>query len=267
MSENINHPGTLLNFLQMDLKRAFLNWRFLSSAIVIWLLMLLEILPIILHYGSSITWYYMFQYAESGEFQMVFYMCAVFPYACAFLEDYQDGYGTFLLSRGVKKNYALSKCLAVIISACGVILVAFSGFFVAMRFSFPDKADRSVSSFIPYFYTSWLNAGNGFGYVFSRAMLTGFAAAMFGVIALTASVYLRDKLIICALPLLLFYLISDLSFLIKLPETIDLYVLMQGNPGIGSDIVNYLYSIGVFLLIILMVSKLFIKLVGERVWV
>lgn len=266
MNDCSNSSAAFSSLLQMDLKRAFLNWRFLFAVIVMWLIMLLSILSIVLSDGKNLSWDYYFQYAEHSDYQIIFYMCAVFPYTCSFLEDYREGYGVFILSRGLKEKYALSKCLAVILSACGVIATAFFTFFAVVRIIFPTSADTSISSYIIGIYTPWLDIGGGFIYVASRSVLIGFASATFALIALTVSIYLHDVLIINALPLIAIYAVSNLGSLLKLPDKFNLFILANYSPGIGTAVIDYLYSIGVFLLIIILISKLFIKLVEERTW-
>lgn len=251
----------------MDLKRAFFNWRFLLAVFIMWILMLLTILPVILLRGISVTWDYIFQYAVFGNFELIFYMCAVFPYSNAFLEDFQEGYGIFLLSRGQKEKYALSKCMAVLFSAIGVIVIVFFSFFAFVRVIFPDSGNKMDSAYVVGRYISWLDMGGGIVYVTSRVLLTGLVSAMFALIVLTASIYIHDVLIVNALPLLVFYFISNLGVLLNIPDKFDLLVLSYGNADVGTELVNYLYSIGVFLLLIILISKLFIRQIKERVWV
>lgn len=267
MNNCSNSSAGFLDLFRMDLKRAFLNWRFVFAVIVMWLIILLSILSVALTAEGRHSWDYYFQYGEFSDFKVIFYMCAAFPYTCSFLEDYREGYGIFILSRELKEKYAVSKCAAVILSACGVITTALFSFFVVVRICFPSSTDTSISAYVIGTYTPWLSIGGGLVYVASRSLLIGLVSSMFAVISLTASVYLHDVLIVNALPLLVTYGVSNLCSLLNFPDKLNLFVLADFSPGIGTALVDYLYSIGVFLLIILLFSRLFIKLVKERVWV
>ena len=125
--------------LRHDLRRALLSPRTLFVALAY---------GVLLSLGATETWNdsaaYQFAFSYKTGFYILFYLCAVLPYGCGYLEDRLSGYWRFLQTRCSSTRYSVSKVLVTALSGALVVLAGSFLFVVILRLQYPADNDFRV---------------------------------------------------------------------------------------------------------------------------
>ena len=112
--------------LRHDLRRALLSPRTLFVALAY---------GVLLSLGATETWNdsaaYQFAFSYKTGFYILFYLCAVLPYGCGYLEDRLSGYWRFFQTRCSSTRYSVSKVLVTALSGALVVLAGGGTLYIA----------------------------------------------------------------------------------------------------------------------------------------
>ena len=220
--------------LRHDLRRALLSPRTLFVALVY---------GVLLSLGATETWNdsaaYQFAFSYKTGFYILFYLCAVLPYGCGYLEDRLSGYWRFLQTRCSSTRYSVSKVLAT----------ALSGALVVLAGSF--RVDYSG-------YDAIISMGHPYLYFLVKSLISAALGSAFAVVALYLSTFLRNMIATLAVPLVLYYTVNELTVFGLIPNFLSPTVMMYRPPLESLSIAgNVAYTLLLCLAVILLMGWLF----------
>ena len=207
--------------LRHDLRRALLSPRTLFVALAY---------GVLLSLGATETWNdsaaYQFAFSYKTGFYILFYLCAVLPYGCGYLEDRLSGYWRFLQTRCSSTRYSVSKVLVTALSGALVVLAG--------------------------------SLGRPYLYFFVKSLLSAALGSAFAVVALYLSTFLRNMIATLAVPLVLYYTINELTVFGLIPDFLSPTVMMYRPPLSSLNIAgNVAYTLLLCLAVILLMGWLF----------
>lgn len=209
---------------------------------------------ILLSFGATETWNdsaaYQFAFSYKTGFYILFYLCAVLPYGCGYLEDRLSGYWRFLRVRKSHSAYSVSKVISTVLSGSLVIFLGTYTFVGILLLQYP--VDNTF--FIDYDgYDALIKMGHPYLYFFVKALISAALGSTFAVVALYLSTFLRNTIATLALPLVLYYVINELNVFGIIPSFLSPTVMMYRPPlegtGLGGNILYTLLFCGVIVLL------------------
>ncbi|MBE5940713.1 MAG: hypothetical protein E7266_10005 [Lachnospiraceae bacterium] len=212
------------------LKRAIFNVRFLSMVILLALCELLNVLPRIidsaywlngrLYFGTTII---DLLFAEGAT---LMFCCTLIiplvPYSCSLCDDVKNGMITSIVIKSGRYRYAIATALAVAISGFVCVFLG-ETLFMSVCSIFVDicRPERLQN----YTFVS-LMEGKPLLFLFFKIMLKALRGSFFALIALLISVYVKNRYLILALPVLIYYFLSYFGyFYLKLPVYFDVVAI------------------------------------------
>ena len=181
----------------------------------------------LLSLGATETWNdsaaYQFAFSYKTGFYILFYLCAVLPYGCGYLEDRLSGYWRFLQTRCSSTRYSVSKVLVTALSGALVVLAGSFLFVVILRLQYPADNDFRVDY---SGYDAIISMGRPYLYFFVKSLLSAALGSAFAVVALYLSTFLRNMIATLAVPLVLYYTINELTVFGLIPDFLSPTVMM-----------------------------------------
>ena len=236
--------------LRHDLRRALLSPRTLLVALAY---------GVLLSLGATETWNdsaaYQFAFSYKTGFYILFYLCAVLPYGCGYLEDRLSGYWRFFQTRCSSTRYSVSKVLVTALSGALVVLAGSFLFVVILRLQYPADNDFRVDY---SGYDAIISMGRPYLYFFVKSLLSAALGSAFAVVALYLSTFLRNMIATLAVPLVLYYTINELTVFGLIPDFLSPTVMMYRPPLSSLNMAgNVAYTLLLCLAVILLMGWLF----------
>lgn len=249
----------LIKNMKIDLQRAFCGKLFiiglLCSLVVFYLNISWDnmLAATVIYLVSGLPW---------GSHVQLIFVCGAITYATAYLSDWNHGYIRLLVVRGDLRNYLRSKVLVTAFSGFVTIWLGKMLFALSLRAVFPMMNEMSVEEVgidILLNVNSWL-------YLLADAVLYALAGAGFAVIALLVSSLMHNMFVTITSPLVVFFMITSLQQIFDVPQAIELNGLLMGyiEAFANSWLVTLLYISLVWVVVIVLVGKLFIWHAGRR---
>lgn len=185
---------------------------------------------------------------------------AAIPFASSFCNDWNFQYIKPTIIRGGINRYIFSKVVVCSISAfltvsIGLLLYAF---ILSFKYPLHHMNDQVMPP-----YGSLLASGFPFSFTLLKIFIFSLAATMWTISGLTISAILPNRFVAIASPFVFGYIIQELTM--SLPLYLNIYVLTRGGDVIQKGVLlSFLYTVFVFLLLILFLGLLFKKLVEMR---
>ena len=156
-------------------------------------------------------------------FYILFYLCAVLPYGCGYLEDRLSGYWRFLQTRCSSTRYSVSKVLATALSGALVVLAGSFLFVVILRLQYSVDNDFRVDY---SGYDAIISMGHPYLYFLVKSLISAALGSAFAVVALYLSTFLRNMIATLAVPLVLYYTVNELTVFGLIPNFLSPTVMM-----------------------------------------
>ena len=238
-----------------SLKRAFLSKWYIASIIATSAMCYFCSYEYLHGAGNSV---YIFDVMlHLGLFKKVMVFFSAIPFVTVFCQDYNSGYIKSLILRGGERSYAWSNVIVCALSGFTAIFLGMLSYFCILSFFCPAQ---------PYQVTGvYSNVASNSPVLFFMIISVVFSlyATMWSVVGLTLSSILPDNYVALGSPLIFGYILEELTF--GFPSFINLYDLSH-NVGLfkQSPLLNFLYTIGVFILIIAIAGCVFSYFVKRR---
>lgn len=242
------------NIFISNLKRAFISKWYIISIIT----------TVIMSYISSREYldgtnsvYVIDLMLHLGMFKKVIVFFAAIPFVTTYCQDYNSGYVKSVIVRSGERKYAWSNIVACALSGFTAVFVGMIAYFCIISYFYQPQS---------------YEIGGIYGEialnrpcVFVLIIVSVFAlySAMWTVIGMTLSSILPDYYVAIGTPLIFGYILEELTA--GLPTYFNLYSLSH-NLAVFEDnaLLNYLYTIGVFILIMVVSGCVFSHFVKRR---
>jgi len=202
----------MTRILKIELKRAFCNRLFLISTIIGCIIaiahIILNVVPTAsmlgVHSGYYINsifnqWIGLNYTFWTSLFFTIFPLLASIPFADSFLVDRKSGYIKNILTRTSKKNYYISKFIAVFLSGGFAVAIPLLLDFYLTALFFPAVIpDISSGIFALFANSTWASAfyTHPFAYVFLYLLLIFVVSGILASVALAFSFIIKPQLFI-----------------------------------------------------------------------
>ncbi|MBQ3512810.1 MAG: hypothetical protein IJA32_03270 [Lachnospiraceae bacterium] len=191
----------LKDYLYMDFRRAFGNWKIPVGVLGICVAFLYNgFVP-----ADAVSWV---NYMILGTtLIMVAFMFSIYPYATAFCEDMEYRSDMQFILRGSPFSYACSKLLMVFFSTVFTMLSGFllTIFIIYLRYGLPTK--NAITNIVDAHghYYQLVEQENYILYFLCAGLQVGSLAGALAVIGLVCSLFIRNRMMVCILPVAFFY--------------------------------------------------------------
>ena len=193
-----------------------------------------------------------------GMFKKIIVFFAAVPFAKVFYEDYTSRYINSVVLRSGEKKYIISNMICCVTSGFSAVFLGITIFFSILSFFYPPQAYETVGIY------STVALENPIIYVLIITSIFSLYASMWTAAGLALSSIIPDKYIALGSPLILGYLLEELTD--RFPSYLNLYKLSHAYEVFeNSVIINYLYTIAVFLFAITVSGCIFSYVVKRRI--
>jgi len=236
----------MFNLIRMDLRCALGSRPFWGAVLI---LLLISAISTFTEYritqgNSSIIYYSTF--FLSGELSLMSIVVAALPYSNSFGQDWHNQLTRYEIVRATPGAYAWSKYIVTALSSFLAVFLAYmvSVAVLALRspLSIPGRngIGFAASGEQPLF--ALINS-QPILYLCCRMALIAIHASFWAVFALWISTLLNNVFIVLASPLIAYYLIINVSSVLKLPRLLDLRLVYQGLFALGDWWMTFLYAL------------------------
>ena len=185
---------------------------------------------------------------QSFLFYFTIPLIAVLPCGCTYFDDLKSGYIFQMSTRGVKKDFLLSKFISVFLSGGFVIGVSLTLSFLMTAMKFPMLLPEPIMGLGPDMKSFDINFY--YQYPFLHTVLFIFIDALFAgglaTISLVASFWMNHKFIIAIAPFIFYYFLFSLDQLLGGNDYSPNYFLI---PGFSPHLIIE-FVLGVFMMVI-----------------
>lgn len=193
-----------------------------------------------------------------GMMKKVLVFFAAIPFVTAFCQDYNSGYINFVLSRSSEKKYLISTVLSCVLSGFSAIFIGISIFGAILSVLYPVQTYETVGVY------SSVAAQHPFLYLLILNSVFSLYAAVWTMAGLALSAILVDGMVALGSPLIWGYILEEMTD--KLPSYLNLYKLSHCYDIFGQSVLlNYLYTIAVFIFVILIFGYIFAYFAKRRI--
>ena len=177
-----------------------------------------------------------FVYATEMSGMMIAYVFCALPYAASFCDDLEYQYIRYQAVRGSLKHYVASKVSVIYLSSAAV-MVCGSLLFVSLCYAMgPWEGPGSTQLYESGAFHELAQRGHYMSYCGLYALQLGFLAGILSVMAAFFSMYITNKVMVFALPVLIYKILIDVSGTGKY----TVFVFRAGNRVMPGDWQNLL---------------------------
>ena len=189
-------------FIKTDIKRAFFNFRFVVSFILLFLVWEINSKRFTVYDDALYLFIHIWGRSTTSLLSMAI---TSFAYAGSYTEDVEGNILKYIIMRIGIKKYIISKILACFFAAFFVFVIGTSLFLIKTCLRVPLVAIESltVANFKMESCLGWLLPENTDIYILIQAFLYGLYCAGMSVIALALSTMVKNSYAIYALPFLI----------------------------------------------------------------
>ena len=190
-------------------------------------------------------------------FKKVMVFFSALPFVCSYCKDNNSRYINSILVRGNKNAYIISNIISCALSSFSVVFVGVILFAISISFKFKNN------SAVELVYCNSILKNQA---LYMLILVSTFAlyCTVWTIAGFAFSSILPNMYVALGTPLIFGYLLEELTY--KLPDAINLYMLSHSAKIInGSAVLNYIYTIFVFLLLITSFSIVFAYFVKRRI--
>lgn len=191
----------LINYVGMDLRRAFFDWKCPAAVGSIYLLLLYSD-NLTISIVDRIRWM-----VGNRTFIVVALMLAAAPYAASLCDETEYKYSMQAVLRGSEGMYYISKVLVTFFSSALVMFCAFllDAVTYYCQYGLPGGQELEEHIRANPAYVNCLASGNYIGYVILIGLQLAALAGSMAVIGLVCSVFVQNRMLVYAFPVAIVY--------------------------------------------------------------
>jgi len=259
--------GTFLHALQMDLKRAFLSWRFVVSVVL----------------GGAVCYFTLlfcgpfrrdtlYEYVLLRDRSQVFlaYIAGVLAYSLCFYDDFKYGNIQNVTGRIRIPTYVMSKTIAAVLSAiCAFILGKF--LFIALYtvnhpICLPDTLNTIPTT--SRLYYNLLTEQHYIGFFFITSLQKSLYCGILCQMVMIVSILIPNKAVVFSVPIAVFYV---LTFYVNektgMSDYLNFSLIFDGYTRIWlKDGISFAYSVVIALICYFILYRLTLWVVRKKVY-
>lgn len=191
-------------------------------------------------------------------FKKIIVFFAAVPFVTAFYEDYSSKYINSVVLRSGENKYIISNIICCVTSGFSAVFFGIAAFFMMLSFFYPSQPYETIGIY------SGVALNHPMLYVLIIASIFSLYASIWTAAGLTLSSLIPNKYIALGSPLILGYILEELTD--RFPVYFNLYKLSHAYEVFeNSVILNYLYTIAVFLFVITVSGCIFSYVVKRRI--
>lgn len=191
----------LWNYMKIDFKRAFLNWKCIIVILVVYGLLQYNNIE----NTNVISWIYR---VFSVQFIIISMAVASATYATSIIDERNHKYKMLMIVRGNPVSYILSKIVVIFISTIITFFVAFclAAFVNYIRYGLPDADTLNSLRDSRGAYLEMVYDQKFIGYVVACALQLSFFAGVMSLIGVMISLFFRNRIIVYCFPVIMVYI-------------------------------------------------------------
>lgn len=255
----------LLRCIGIDLKYMVISPRFFFACTgyaAISLLSVMEEMQAIP--GASV--YYLHMVYSFYPFWLLFLLFAVVPGSASFCSDWENRFFRYAVQRAGKVVYACSKAVSCFLASFLLVFLAQGLFLFLLRLRGPMYLDMQGEGMAGTVFYSLMNETDIWKYFFIRIMTISVGGGFFSVFALWFSTKLTNIFVVLFSPMILYFLIENLTIWLKLPIFLSLPRILNGTVTLSSGPWQTLgYAITVFTVLAAIFAIAFCRSCKRRV--
>lgn len=200
-------------------------------------------------------------FLDIGLYRKTMTVFGALPFTANFVDEWTSGMtGHCIVRKGIRK-YAIANILfcaatAMITVFCGMMLFC-------LLYSF------FVPIYIPngnpygFIFGQFLSSNQGIIYLTLRILIFSVSCAMWAITGMLLSVFFTNRYVAICVPFVASYVVERIT--IQFPENLNLWYLSLSFVEFKSDLIGFLYCIGIFAAISAICGIAFVHLVKKRV--
>lgn len=266
------------SIIKTDFKRVFVSSGIYVSSIIVFMLLLQEGLATGLveaaadgfggaHGNTSVDLFGMTVFFSS--LILLAPLLCTLPYSASYCDEYNNHYSYYFMHRSHSyREYAVSKLLVTKICGGLAIFVPMLLYGVICQLlAVPVDLSKNTVSNLSTSIWSLVNTNGGFLYIFVQSFFFGLFGSACALVSLAVSVYVPNKYIVYALPLILCYTMNyifsryNISFLSPFQSFDPARTYFNNTNAIW----GYVYMLGYQAIVFLISSLAFIQGIKRRV--
>lgn len=172
---------------------------------------------------EKISVFQSFNRAWGSNAMVLMYIFTALAYAQCFTEDMEQGYIRYAIIRGRSKNYAISKCVFVVLSAEFTMINGRMLFIFLLKCRYPWVSNVGELSLLTFFdgWRCWLDHGYYLRYLLLHSACQGIWAAILALFSAYISLYSSNRLFVLAFPAMVHHFIRRIVIALSGSNTMD----------------------------------------------
>lgn len=205
--------------------------------------------------------YHVGMFLNMGVYRKAMAVFAALPFTANFVDEWTSGVAVHCIARKGIKKYAVAN---VLFCAAAAMLTVFLGM---------TLFSGLYSLFVPFYvydgnpygfiFGQFLSSGHGGIYLILRILVFSASCAMWAVMGMLLSAFLPNKYAAVCSPFVASYVIERITILF--PADLNLWYLSLSFVTFKSDLIGFLYCVGIFAAISAVCGIAFVYLVRKRV--
>ncbi len=193
-----------------------------------------------------------------GMFKKTIVFFSAFPFVTVFYDDFNSKFIYSVVLRSGENKYILSSVICCVMTGFSALFLGIIAFFSMLSLLYPCQAYETIGVY------STIALNHPIFFVFIITSIFSLYASIWTVAGLTLSSLLPNKYIALGSPLILGYILEELTY--KMPVCFNLYKLSHGYAVFDNSVYwNYIYTIAVFVLVIVVEGCIFSRVVKRRI--
>lgn len=257
-----------MGYIKSDFKRCFTSpWFFISVIGIIISYFLGDWGDLKYNLATQDVLSFMDISSHIGYFSELTILLSALPYAMSFSEDWNSQFIKSLIIRGGVFKYAVSKIITCIVSAITAILLGTSMLIVilATRIPLVSTISTNYKTFTEGTFGFLLVSGNHIMYFVIQIFFVAIICSVFALVGLVVTTYLPNKFLAITVPIISYFTFLQVGIALGLPAFLKVDKIMKGQFILGEPYMNILYVLALGLIMYIIASYIFYRMVKRNV--
>lgn len=255
-----------LKYWLLDMKRAFLSWKFLGGIVGTFMVLEFAALETKQWQISVLNSFCLVKYSMPFLLTLIF---TTLVFGQCFCEDIDYHYIRLLIIRGNLKSYVISKIITIMLSSIVTITVAILLFVFILRINCPwiSLEETTYEALIQTgSFRYFLLNHNFFIYYLFCGIQYGLWAGVMSIIAALFSLMYRDPLFVLSIPLIIWYCIQYYGAAVFESDMLNLDLIYDISYNIwNNDVLSFLYACFVSVILSSLLGQIIYKILQRQV--
>lgn len=234
-----------MRYILHEIKHILYSKKFVFSILGMIIVSLISLIDE-MRMAPDMSVYYLYTVYYYYPMWLVFLVLSTVPGATRFCIDWNNGIYRLKVIRCNKKNYIIATILTCIVSAFLVVVISQICVLLILSVRRPVFLPGDGGALVGGIYEKCLDSRNIWIYFLSRILLQSLGASFFSVLALCISSKVIDVLVVVTAPMIIYYLIENMTVWLKIPFYLSIPQILKGNIEITKGIGHTWLYAGVF---------------------